>query len=121
METGLFGDLVQFEWWSSLMCVQKNGEQIWGGSCYGLVGEDEIAAGELQIYPNPASGFIRITTPKNFDRAEVNIFNSLGQMVFENSMQSGNIVVDVSDFDRGMYFVLIKSEEGVLKKKLMVR
>ena len=127
METGLFGDFIQFEWWSSLSCVQLNNEHLWEdnshgwGTCWGLVGENEIATEDLQIYPNPASDYIRISTPKNFVKAEVKIFNSLGQLVFENAIQSENTIVDVSDFKRGMYFVMIKSENVVLKEKLMIR
>ncbi len=126
MGTGLFGDFVQFEWWSELACVQLNGEQLWEANsywsgCYGLVGEDEIATNTLQIYPNPAGDFIRLSTPENFNRAEVKIFNSLGQLVLVDAIQSENAVIDVSDLERGMYFVLVTSENGILKEKLIIR
>ena len=127
METGLFGDFVQFEWWSELMCVQIDGEQLWDGGfsswggCYGLVGEDEIATEDLQIYPNPASDFIRISIPENIDMAGLKIFNSLGQVVFEGLIQSENAIIDVSKLGQGMYFVLIKSENNIKKEKLIIR
>jgi len=127
MEDGLFGDFIQFEWWTFLACVKIGEEQLWdGGSnswggCYGLVGEDEISTGNIQIYPNPATGFIRISLPKTFEKADLKIFNALGQLVFETANASENTIVDVSGFERGIYFVLIETEEDVLKEKLIVR
>jgi hypothetical protein len=120
-ESGLFGDLIQFEWWSELMCVQKNSEQLWGGACYGLVGEDEIANGEIQIYPNPANDFIRISASSIIKNGDLKIYNSLGQLVYQDAIASENTVVDISGFDTGIYFVLVETEEGVLKEKLIVR
>jgi hypothetical protein len=127
MEDGLFGDFIQFEWWTLLACVKIGEEQLWdGGSnywggCYGLVGEDEITTGNIQIYPNPATIFIRISLPNSFEKAELKIYNSLGQLVFEDAITSENTVVNVSGFERGIYLVLIETDEGVLKEKLIIR
>jgi len=127
METGLFGDFIQFEWWSSLTCVQLEGEHLWEdnshgwGTCWGLVGENEITTEDIQIYPNPATDFIRISTPTNFEFGKLKIFNAFGQLVFELSFTSENAIIDVSAFERGIYFVMIETEEWALKEKLIIR
>lgn len=127
MEDGLFGDFIQFEWWTLLACVQKDDEQLWDGGynywggCYGLVGEDGITTSDLQIYPNPAIDFIRISMPPDFDRAEVKVFNSMGQLVLVDKINSENTVLNISGFERGIYFVLVETETAVLKEKLIIR
>jgi len=127
MQTGLFGDFIQFEWWSSLSCVQLEDEHLWEdnshgwGTCWGLVGEDKNSLNELHIYPNPASDLIRISGALHINITEMKLYNAMGQLVLLKEIQSDNAIIDVSAFERGMYFVLLESDQGIIREKLVIR
>jgi uncharacterized protein (DUF2141 family) len=62
----------------------------------------------IDIYPNPASQYLTIDRSKSqADIVELVVYNSLGQKVKMQSMQSLDKVaqIDVSDLDNGVYFV----------------
>ena len=62
----------------------------------------------IDIYPNPASQFLTIDRSKSqADIVELVVYNSLGQRVKTQAMQSLDKVsqVDVSDLHTGVYFV----------------
>lgn len=65
----------------------------------------------LSISPNPASNFlnIEIADGKNYSLQLINI---LGKTVMSRGLTSKNYL-DVSAFDRGIYFVKITNEKGV--------
>ncbi len=57
-------------------------------------------AGAIQIYPNPASGFITLSGMKG----ETMILNSLGILMWSYVLND-NQVIDISEYPCGMYFV----------------
>jgi len=125
METGLFGDMIQFEWWTRLGCVQKDGEHLWEseeyfGGCWGTVGENEITSSEINIYPNPAKDFVRISMGNQYQNARIQIFNSLGQTIVDKGVMDKYCVIDISYFDQGIYLILIRSGNNIWTEKLVV-
>jgi hypothetical protein len=65
---------------------------------------------KLSVAPNPASKFITITSD---DRQEAYISNAAGQLIKKISLISGSQTVDVSTWEKGVYF--IKTETDVMK------
>jgi hypothetical protein len=56
---------------------------------------------EIKIYPNPTSNTLHISTEQNeFENSEIEITNSLGQMVLKTLFSN---TVDVSNFSQGFY------------------
>ena len=47
-------------------------------------------------------------------------FSQLGQTVFDNKKESFNHQVDVSLYNKGVYYLQLKTEEGVLVEKIIV-
>ena len=101
METGLFQDLFQFEWNSTLWCAQKDGEQLYGNQCYGWVGQNETPNSSIQIYPNPAVDFVRITIPEIASSSQVKIIDLSGQLIFQEEFNSSNPVINISNLKNG--------------------
>jgi Secretion system C-terminal sorting domain len=71
---------------------------------------------QLDIYPSPATNEINIYLPKgNYKNLEVEVYNLLGQKVQyknSNSLESKKINIQIQNFSKGQYTVLLK-EKGV--------
>ena len=71
---------------------------------------------ETLIYPNPVDSKLFVNSHTNsIDKIEV--FNSLGQTV--KTVSSGFDVIDVSDFDSGIYLIKLYSEGKTVSKKII--
>lgn len=78
----------------------------------------------VELYPNPAKGeaYLNLNLIKPSD-LNVSIYNSLGAEVATysyNGFASGVIRLDISNLAKGNYVVNVRSNEGVVTKKLMV-
>lgn len=74
------------------------------------VGETMEAAG-VEVYPNPAQDELTIKT--NFNNYTLTILNTLGQVV-ERGAKSGSVVMDVSRYNAGVYYIQIETGNGHL-------
>lgn len=70
------------------------------------------------VYPNPAKD--QITFASSFNMERVEIFNMLGQKVYENKVNGIATTVDVSNLNNGTYMVKIFTEAGLATKKIVV-
>jgi hypothetical protein len=74
----------------------------------------------LNLYPNPATKFVRIMTNVN-EEAELQVTNMLGQTVLKKSyLDFGTQNLDVSSLSNGTYFVGIKTKNNTLTRKLII-
>ena len=82
----------------------------------GMVSVDEHTA-ETRLYPNPTTGLFTVEDA-NMERVEV--YNLVGQKVYEAEGQSINI--DAANWNKGIYLVNIIEQNGaVVAKKLEVK
>ena len=102
-------------------------------SCDYLTGisESQIGQGVLKIYPNPAQS--QITLEFNFTKTQntsIEIKNILGQTVktidnraFTNGKNNTStklsMIIDVSEFSKGLYFVHLQSENKIISTKFV--
>ena len=76
----------------------------------------EFSTAEIQIFPNPANGVVKI---EGVIANEVRVFNALGQVV---KTMRGTNEVDLSGLVEGVYLVRIRDKEGrIFLEKVMVR
>ena len=76
------------------------------------VGIKEYDNINFQLFPNPTSHQITISSDKNSGKIHlVSIHNSLGQNIIERKLTEQNLSIDLSDLDQGIYFVTIISPE----------
>ena len=74
----------------------------------------------FNIYPNPIS----IQFNMSFQEAEnhkIQIFDILGNETFEIETNSTSLKVDVSNYPKGVYFVIVKNEEGISSQKIIIQ
>ena len=70
------------------------------------------------VYPNPAKDQVILASSFNMNKVE--IFNMIGQKVYENSVNGITSTVNVSDFTPGTYVVKMYTEGGLATKKIVV-
>jgi hypothetical protein len=74
---------------------------------------------ELNIYPNPSSSTITFTSPTILN-TNLTITNLTGKQVATyNIKNTSTETIDVSNLAEGVYFVSLKSDEGVVTKKMV--
>ncbi len=75
----------------------------------------------ISIYPNPANEKITINT-KNFNNAYVEIYNSIGKLVFRKELKSELTELQTAELSQGMYMLsLIIQGKLVTHEKLIIR
>ena len=80
----------------------------------------EELATSFRIYPNPANDKLFIVT--EIEVNEVVVYDVYGrQQVNKTTKQQGGVVINVADLSSGVYFVMIKTDEGVVTKRFMKR
>ncbi|MCK4678052.1 MAG: T9SS type A sorting domain-containing protein [Bacteroidales bacterium] len=84
--------------------------------CYGFyIGIDERIQPKLKLFPNPATGIIKVDIQKNIKR--ILIINQSGIIVQENKEK---IEIDLSNFPKGIYFIKVITEQGEFVEKIIL-
>ena len=65
---------------------------------------------QFKIYPSPASQEFIISSSNQITK--VDVFNTLGKLMSSSTSTSNFQMVDVSDWDLGVYFVKVEVVEG---------
>ncbi len=78
------------------------------------------------VYPNPSSGHFFIELNNQFQKELfINIYNSLGKLVFSDKVSSTEIFVkkeiNLTNESKGIFILQIKGHETPLLKKLLIR
>ena len=83
----------------------------------GTTGINEVAEGEVNVYPNPATTVINID---NAEGAQISLFDINGRMISNINSASANQTIDASNLAKGMYIVRIANGNNVITKKVNV-
>ena len=89
-------------------------------ACTKTLGESLIeGTGFFKVYPNPVSDNITVYT--NLGISEVNIYNILGVNVYNETVALNNsrLDINVSDFNEGVYFIKVKTEDKEIVKRFI--
>ena len=82
-----------------------------------VIGVEEEATNEIEIYPNPTSGIVNI----HCQEAELfNIYNTYGQLLIsQNANGNDQVTIDISNLPRGIYLIQLISKEGFATKQII--
>jgi hypothetical protein len=72
---------------------------------------------DLMVYPNPTKSNLNITA-ENMKR--ISIINTLGQIVYDAEVDSDNEVIDMAQYESGLYMVRIITENGIAVERVNV-
>lgn len=114
---------------AELICHQKKGEEapIYYYTDYSiescnsfLVGTDLPQFSELNIFPNPGSDFIKLTS-ENESFETIKIYDTSGVLIQNNSVDKNATEheIDISKLTPGLYFISIKSQGHQFMEKFM--
>jgi len=106
-------------------------ETPYGESTYGEVEDytvridvvnniNNISNNTFTIYPNPNNGVFNIVTTNNASN-RITITDVSGKLVYENNTNSNNILVDLNNVNKGIYFVKVFNETGVEIEKIIIK
>lgn len=75
---------------------------------------------DMNIYPNPATNYVVISSKSHPEKMNVQLISQSGQVLKQNS-GTGNINFTVSEFGQGNYFVRVTDSAGAARTfKLMI-
>ena len=77
----------------------------------------EITENNISVYPNPANDFVKISANDNIN--SVKVYNCLGMMVEEIEVNANEAEINISEYNTGIYFVNVQTENGNLVKKVV--
>ena len=69
------------------------------------------------IYPNPTSGDLNINAEA---MTHVTVFNAMGQMVYDQDVNTDSMVLNMGQYEAGVYMVRIDTENGSSVKRITV-
>ena len=82
-----------------------------------IVGVGENGENEyIAVYPNPASTVLRVQS--NGDITNVRLVNTIGQVVYTSTTDAA---IDISNFDKGVYFIQVDTKNGSNTQKVLIQ
>ena len=86
---------------------------------YILIVYDDVNEAEIvnAIYPNPTSGELHINA---LGMTRVSVFNALGQMVYDAEVDADEMILNMGQYNNGIYMVNITTVNGTSVKRIVV-
>ena len=78
---------------------------------------NENGVNGMMVYPNPTKDNLNITAEGMIN---ITITNALGQVMYEEEVVSDNQIINMAQFEAGVYMVRITTENGVTVKQVTV-
>jgi hypothetical protein len=93
---------------------------IWDYVCIMITGVDNPLADDMtQLYPNPATDRVTISSSQQMDR--LTVINYVGQVVYDNELHGEqSYILNTSSYDAGVYVVKISTANGVVTKRMTI-
>lgn len=85
------------------------------------VNEQNSLQNMINIYPNPTSDCIYVNSKFLDKRMTINIYNSLGQLMKSTIVNSPNKIISMKKYSKGIYFVEIRTNNGIVTKKIVLK
>jgi serine protease AprX len=73
----------------------------------------------FNIFPNPSSDYITISSPDNLFGNTLKLYNNLGQLVLEERINNKSQKVSLQYLSNGIYYYNISSKEKVIQGKII--
>ena len=102
-----------------IVAVYYFGESGNSAPAYVLVGIGEASASEFQIYPNPATDLVNVKS--DYHVVTVEVLNNAGQLVYTKDVESSSFNINVSSFERGIYYFRMKTDDQVILRKVTLK
>lgn len=72
----------------------------------------------VSVYPNPTTGQFRIQNSE-FRIQSVEVYDVFGKLISSTEVNDNDVTIDVSNYNNGVYFTRIRTENGTVTKKVV--
>ncbi len=80
---------------------------------------NSVSIANVQVFPNPSSGIITVSSDENFKNIEV--YNVLGSLIhFEKTYSQNEIELNLSHLSSGIYHLILRNENQVINQKIII-
>ncbi|MFO8086290.1 MAG: choice-of-anchor J domain-containing protein [Bacteroidales bacterium] len=80
---------------------------------------EENMVNSMRLYPNPTNHIINIES-EDTKIQQIQIFNTMGQQVAHKAVNAAHFRLNVQNYDAGIYFIRMLTEQGMVTKKFQV-
>jgi Secretion system C-terminal sorting domain/FG-GAP repeat len=105
----------------SYAVIIDDGSCVDTSACYDISGVgiyDDGISSVIAIYPNPTGGLITVECE---EMESLEILDITGKVVCENAaLYKGILNIDISAFSKGVYFVRVRTEDGVAVERIVL-
>ncbi|MEM6965167.1 MAG: T9SS type A sorting domain-containing protein [Bacteroidota bacterium] len=84
-----------------------------------VVSTGDFLERSVSVFPNPIENGIFKITSENLKIQKVEIFNSLGHLIFKEKQKQYTYIFDLADQAKGIYWVKIYSQDSFITKKII--
>ncbi len=74
---------------------------------------------ELNVFPNPCSDFIYLTTKESGIKS-VNLYDNLGRLIYTNKKDRFSYSIETTNLKSGIYFLSLNISDDVVRKKIII-
>ena len=113
-------ELIQGDVYYSVNCVYIRGDERCESEYLDVlidITDVEENTAIVNVYPNPTYGLLHI---EGQGKMHISISNLMGQKLLETDTE-GSTVLDLSQYESGIYFISIETENGKMVRKVTVR
>ncbi|MCF8380704.1 MAG: DUF5018 domain-containing protein [Bacteroidales bacterium] len=93
--------------------------QAWVVTVTKLVNTPKNLVGNITLYPNPAADKLFLTNLDNVNR--INIVSIIGKSVFSSDSDTNRMEINLSAFEKGIYFISFYEKDGTVKTKKFIK
>jgi hypothetical protein len=87
------------------------------------ISEDQTTSG-YSLFPNPSAGLVYFTLKNPGNRFKIEVVSRDGRIVFQQKFEASGPdvagVIDLTDFDKGVYFVKLITADGSSTKSIII-
>lgn len=73
------------------------------------------------IYPNPSSGIITLITTSELVGSQLVVYNAVGQLIYEITVSTPSMQVDLSNFEKGIYYIHLSNGQKASIKRITLK
>jgi hypothetical protein len=82
-----------------------------------LLNNTEFTVSNFSLYPNPVKNVLNISSEAEIK--EVNIYNTLGQLVVSQSQSSNSVALSTESLSKGVYIIAVHIQNEIIRKQFI--
>lgn len=84
-------------------------------------GVTELTNSSLSVYPNPTSNFLNIEFLNIPEKGVVELYNTIGELMFSEKLNNKNNAINTSQLNYGMYYIRVVENNKVIALQKIVK